>query len=189
MAWIIIVISYFLGSIPSAYIAGRMLRGKDIRPMGDFNAGAANVYRELGAKTGIMVGVADAAKGAAAVLLCRATGASEIIVLLAGLAVIAGHNWPVFLGFRGGKGVSTSLGVLLVVYTLPVLIMSLPCLLTLLFTRSVNKAMAVFYIPLSALGWWLGLPAILIVYSLLLPLIIGLTTYARRKRAHSGLIT
>jgi acyl phosphate:glycerol-3-phosphate acyltransferase len=189
MAWIILVLSYFLGSLPTAYIAGRLLNGKDIRQMGDFNSGAANAYREIGAKTGIIVGIVDAAKGALAVLLSQAAGSSEIMVLLAGLAVMDGHNWPVFLGFRGGRGVSTSIGILLVVYTLPTLIIALPCLLVLILTKSVNKAMAVFYIPLFALGWWLELPAILIGYSLLLPIIIGLTHYARIRKPRARFST
>jgi glycerol-3-phosphate acyltransferase PlsY len=179
MAWIILVIGYLLGSIPTGYIAGHMMHGQDIRQLGDSNTGAANVFRELGVRTGILVGLVDVIKGALAVLLAQTASLPESMVLLTGLTAVLGHNFPIFLGFRGGRGVSTSIGVLLVVYTVPVLVVALPCLLTLLLTRNVTPAMAVFYIPLSAIGWWLGLDGWLIVYSVTLPVIIGLTHLAR----------
>jgi acyl phosphate:glycerol-3-phosphate acyltransferase len=181
MAWITIVFCYLLGTLPTAYIAGKLLRGKDIRKMGDSNSGAANVYRELGAKPGIVVGLVDAAKGALAVLIAQAVNLSEIWVLLAGLAVVAGHNWPFFLGFRGGKGVSTTLGVFMVVLTLPSLIMAVPSLLTLIFTKSVDKAMAVFFIAVIGLCLLMGFSSLLIGYSVLLPLIIGITHFFRAR--------
>jgi acyl phosphate:glycerol-3-phosphate acyltransferase len=181
MAWITIVFSYLLGTLPTAYIAGKLLRGKDIRRMGDTNSGAANAYRELGARVGIVVGLIDGAKGALAVLIARALDLSETWVLFAGLAVVAGHNWPFFLGFRGGKGVSTTLGVFMIVLTLPSLIMAVPCLLTLIFTRSVDKAMAVFFIAVIGLCWMMHLSVLLIGFSVLLPLIIGITHFFRAR--------
>jgi glycerol-3-phosphate acyltransferase PlsY len=181
MDWLIVAFSYLLGTLPTAYISGRMLRGKDIRQLGDANAGAANVYREVGAVPGIVVGVVDAAKGALAVLIARSANLSEGWVLIAGLAVVAGHNWPFFLGFRGGKGVSTTLGVFLVVLTLPALIISVPCLITLILTRSVDKAMAVFFIVVIGLCWLMGFNTLLIGYSILLPVIIGITHFFRHR--------
>ena len=189
MAGMILIICYLLGSIPTAYIAGRWFSGKDIRQMGDLNSGAANVYREVGARVGIVVGIVDAAKGALVIVISRMAGFSEIMVLISGLAAMAGHNWPLFLRFRGGRGVSTSIGILLLTYTQPTLIVAAPCLIVLILTRSVNKAMAVFYIPLTTLGWWLGLPGLAIGYSLLLPLIVGLTHYARIRKPRARLST
>jgi glycerol-3-phosphate acyltransferase PlsY len=189
MPWVVIIISYLLGSIPTAYIAGRLVGKQDIRLLGDKNAGAANVFREIGVRAGVVVGILDAAKGALAIIIGRLAGFSEIVVLSAGLAAIAGHNWPIFTGFRGGRGVSTSIGILLFTYTQPTLIVAVPCLVTLLLTKSINKAMAVFYIPLSALGWWLGFSALLIGYSLLLPIIIGITHYARIRKPRVRLTT
>ena len=119
MTWVIVVIGYLLGSLPTGYIAGRMTSGKDIRRMGDANMGAANVFREMGRSTGILVGLADAAKGALAVILAQTALLSEPFILLTGLAAVLGHNFPIFLGFRGGRGVSTSIGILFVVYTVP----------------------------------------------------------------------
>ena len=151
--------------------------------MGDANAGAANVYREVGAVPGILVGVIDAAKGALAVLIARSANLSEGWVLIAGLAVVAGHNWPFFLGFRGGKGVSTTIGVFLAVLTLPSLIIAGPCLITLILTRSVDKAMAVFFIGVIGLCWLLGFNSMLIGYSVMLPVIIGITHFFRHRLA------
>src|SRR3990170_203346 len=128
MAWLVIIIGYLLGSVPTAYVAGQIVRGEDIRQMGDENAGAANAWHELGHKVGILVGIIDAGKGALAVLIAQASHMSTAVVMLAGAAAVIGHNWPVFIGFRGGRGVSTTIGVLAVMVTLPVLILAVPAL-------------------------------------------------------------
>lgn len=105
--------AYLLGSIPNGYLAGR-LKGIDIREQGSRNIGATNVFRVLGKGWGISVFVADFLKGLAAVLLARVmvpeAGVSGEIV--AGVACILGHNFPVWLRFKGGKGIATSAGVL-----------------------------------------------------------------------------
>lgn len=108
----ILLAAYLLGSIPFAWIAGTMAR-IDIRSVGSGNIGASNVYRAVGPAAGILVLFADIAKGAAAVWIARKWGgAGDMILVLAGMAAIAGHTWTVFLGFRGGKGVATAAGVL-----------------------------------------------------------------------------
>ena len=107
------VIGYLLGSIPSAYIAGRLKKGVDIRKVGGGNMGALNVIREVGTAAGYAVFAADVGKGSLAVLVARWLELSQEWVLVAGFAAIAGHNWPVFLGFRGGKGGAAAMGVLL----------------------------------------------------------------------------
>ena len=123
MPWLIILLGYFLGSIPTAYIAGHVLRGWDIRQTGDGNAGAANVFRQIGARAGISVFLVDAGKGVLAVLIAQMAGLSLATVLFTGAAAVIGHNWPIFLGFRGGRGESTTIGVLVTVITQPVLIL------------------------------------------------------------------
>ncbi len=115
-----IIFSYLLGAFPTAYLAGRLLKGEDIRKLGSGNVGATNALRVLGKGPGITVLLIDVLKGALAV-----TAAGDFIignynqelpaVLVragCGMAAVAGHNWPVFLGFKGGKGVATTLGVL-----------------------------------------------------------------------------
>jgi len=181
MPWLIVIVSYLLGSIPTAYLAGRIAAGRDIRKMGDRNAGAANAYRELNPAAGITVGLIDAVKGAAVVLIALAADMPQLIVLTAGLAAVIGHNWPVFLGFRGGRGVSTTLGVLLVLVTIPMLILALPTLLILVWKRNVTPSMAFLFISLPVISWLLKVPPLLIGYGLALPVLIGITTWFRTR--------
>jgi glycerol-3-phosphate acyltransferase PlsY len=110
---LVIAIAYLLGSIPSAYIVGRLLKGLDIREVGDGRIGMANTYRRVGIVGAIIVGLMDLTKGAMAVLLAQKLGLHLSIVLLAGLTAVVGHNWSVFLHFKGGKGALTTYGVLL----------------------------------------------------------------------------
>ena len=109
---LVITIGYLLGSIPSAYIVGRLLKGLDIREVGDGRLGAAATFRRVGFAGGIIVGLMDLTKGAVAMLLAQELGHSTLIILLTGLAVVMGHNWSIFLHFKGGKGALTTYGVL-----------------------------------------------------------------------------
>ena len=179
MPWLIVVLGYLLGSIPTAYIAGHILKGCDIRRMGDKNMGAANAFRELGHKAGVAVGMVDAGKGALAVFVAQAANMPQIVVMFTGTAAVIGHNWPVFIGFRGGRGVSTTIGVLLVLIPVPVLILAVPALLGLLIKRNVTLACALLFAPLSIVGWWVGTPVPLIVYSVAMPCLVGLTHLLR----------
>ena len=179
MAWLIIITGYVLGSFPTAYLAGRFLRGRDIRRMGDENSGAANAYRELGPAVGVMVGVIDAAKGAVAVVVAQASGMPQFVVLFAGAVAVVGHNWPVFLGFRGGRGVSTTIGVLLVLVTVPVLVLALPTILILVLKRNVTPAMAFLFIALPVMDLLLKVPLVLILYGIALPALVGVTHFFR----------
>ena len=181
MPWLLVIFSYLLGAIPTAYLAGRITLKSDIRYMGDQNAGAANAYRELNPRAGIIVGIIDAAKGAAVILIAMAADMPQLVVLSAGLAAVIGHNWPVFLGFRGGRGVSTTLGVLLVLVTIPMLILALPTLFILIWRRNVTPAMSFLFIALPVVGWLMKVQPILIGYGLLLPVIIGITTFFRTR--------
>ncbi|MFH0942016.1 MAG: glycerol-3-phosphate acyltransferase [Chloroflexota bacterium] len=178
MPWLVIASSYLLGSLPTAYLAGR-LKGKDIRRLGDGNVGAANAYRELGAKTGAIVFLLDAAKGALAIFIAERLQAHQMVVLLSGAAAVGGHNWPVFLGFRGGRGESTTIGVLLSLITQPMLICAVPALVTLIISRNVTRASAALFVPLPLVGWWLAVPGVLITYSIILPVLVGITHYFR----------
>jgi glycerol-3-phosphate acyltransferase PlsY len=186
MSYLIVALSYLLGSIPTAYIAGRLLRGGDIREMGDGNMGAGNSFHVLGARAGIVVFLVDAGKGVLAIVVAQAAGALQVIVLLAGVAAVVGHNWPVFLGFRGGRGEATTIGVLLSLVTLPMLILAMPALATLLIWKKVPLASTVLFLPLSLLCWWFGFSGLLISYSIALPCLVGVTHFlrTRHKLAH-----
>ena len=178
----IIILGYLLGSMPTAYIAGRITRGVDIRQMGDSNMGAQNAFRQLSPITGVIVGIIDAAKGALAILIAYAAGISQLSILLVGIAAVIGHNWPVFLGFRGGRGECTTIGVFSVLMTLPMLISGGLAIATLLRTRNVIKTSIALFVPLPLLCWWFAAPGLLIIYSVFLPSLVGLTHYIRIKQ-------
>ncbi|HOB42197.1 MAG TPA: glycerol-3-phosphate 1-O-acyltransferase PlsY [Bacillota bacterium] len=107
---ILLSISYVIGSIPFGLLLGTSLVGVDVRKHGSGNIGATNVLRTLGFPFGFVTFLLDASKGLAVVLLGRALGANDWVIAASGLAVVAGHNWSIFLGFRGGKGIATTFG-------------------------------------------------------------------------------
>jgi glycerol-3-phosphate acyltransferase PlsY len=181
MSWLIVALAYLLGSVPTAYIAGRTLKGIDIRQIGDGNMGAANAYRQLGPRVGIAVAIVDAAKGALAVLIAMALDTPQAAVLLAGAAAVFGHNWPIFLGFRGGRGESTTIGVLLAVLTVPMLIVAAPAIAAHFIFRDTTKAAAFIFVPLPFVCWLLGLSGMLIGYSIALPCLVGFTHFLRTR--------
>ena len=137
---ILVALSYLIGSIPSAYLAGKLTRGIDLREHGSGNLGATNVYRVLGAQLAIVVLLADALKGAIPVLLfpgLTATSRPDLWAIAFGTAAIAGHVRSVFLLWRGGgKGVATAAGAFLALAPIPSLI-----------------ALAIFAAVLFAWGW------------------------------------
>lgn len=110
-----IVLSYLIGSIPTAYLYGRLARGIDIRGHGSGNIGATNTFRVLGRGPGIFVLCCDILKGVVAVVaVASILNISGVLARAAlGLAAVSGHNWTIFLNFKGGKGIATSLGILI----------------------------------------------------------------------------
>ncbi len=119
---IVILAAYFLGSIPSAYIVGRLLKGIDMREVGDGRIGTSFTIRRLGLASGITVAIMDFTKGVIAIILAEMFNVPLIIVLLCGVIVVVGHNWSIFLGFKGGKGAATTFGVLASLMLAPFLI-------------------------------------------------------------------
>jgi acyl phosphate:glycerol-3-phosphate acyltransferase len=109
-----LVASYLLGAIPTSYLAGRLFRGIDLREHGSRNLGATNLYRVLGWRYAVPVGLFDAAKGLVPVLVfAPRVSASEVFALVCGITAVLGHVFSVFVGFKGGKGVATAAGVML----------------------------------------------------------------------------
>lgn len=118
---ILLLFAYLVGSIPTGLLLARAFAGVDIRESGSGNIGATNVYRTLGRKIGLLTLVGDCLKGLIPVLAAMALGLTDPWIALTGLAAFLGHVYTVFLGFKGGKGVATALGVFLAVSPLSVL--------------------------------------------------------------------
>jgi len=115
-----LILAYLMGSIPTGFVVAKVVKGIDIREQGSGNVGASNVYRVVGARWGLLVLAVDILKGWVAVVvlyhLLLETGSTSLALvrkLVLGFAAIAGHNWTVFLRFKGGKGVATTCGVFL----------------------------------------------------------------------------
>jgi glycerol-3-phosphate acyltransferase PlsY len=129
-AVVLVALGYLLGAIPIGLLIGRWLRGIDIRQFGSHRTGATNALRTLGARAAAAVFALDVAKGAVAVLLARwlsadaSSNSAEWVAAAAGFAAIVGHNWSVFIGFSGGRGVATSTGALLALQPLAALIVA-----------------------------------------------------------------
>jgi len=112
---LIIVSCYLLGSIPFGYIVGKLFKKVDIRELGSGNIGATNAFRILGPSLASLVLLGDVGKGILSIYLVRFLNIDNLLILIiAGLAVICGHDWSLFLGFKGGKGIATTFGVVFV---------------------------------------------------------------------------
>ena len=179
---IAIVIGYLLGSIPFAYIAGRLKKGVDIRQVGGGNMGALNAFRELGPAIGLAVLIADIAKGSIAILIAQWLDLPLVWILVAGFASIVGHNWPVFLKFRGGKGAATTLGVLLALLPIETAISLGIIAVVIIITSNVRLAVFVGLAFLPIIVWQLDGSGMLIAYSLALPICLGLRALTDFKK-------
>lgn len=137
----LVLLAYLLGAIPFGLILTKIFGGKDVREHGSGNIGATNVSRVAGPLAGILTLLFDVLKGAAAVgLTGRLAGHSALWMILAGLSALAGHCFPVWLGFKGGKGVATALGVFVMLCPLAALAAFVLFLLVFVFWRYVSLA-------------------------------------------------
>ena len=172
-----VVIAYLLGSIPTAYIVTRWGYGKDIRKVGGGNVGTHNVYENVGKIPAIVVGIVDVGKGVASVYIALALLESSDYyywVFASALAAVIGHIWPVFLKFKGGNGIATSIGILFVLMTRESLIALAVAILLLVITRNtilsinISLLMTIPIAPIFLRDPWLPY----LVFSLILILIL-----------------
>jgi len=151
------VFAYLVGSIPFGYLIVKAKAGGDVRHTGSGGTGATNVSRRAGKLAGILTLLLDSAKGAAAVLTARGVsapaGALNWTIGLAAVAVIVGHIFPVWLGFRGGKGVATAIGVFLVLAPLSVGLAGIVFLTVFLLSRYVSLASILAAVALPLIIW------------------------------------
>lgn len=169
------LLAYAIGGLPTAYLFARYALGRDIRGIGDRNSGAANVFREVGPRAGMACGAIDILKGAAVVLLAQLIVDDTGIAMFAGVCALAGHNWPVYLRFRGGRGAAVGVGVLLAMLPLLTLPLGALSLLVLYHTRKAIIPLAMFLIAVPVLAWPAQYPAAVALYALAVPLLVGLS--------------
>ena len=185
------LVAYLLGSIPSAVWLGKWLHGIDVREHGSKNAGATNSFRVLGKRTGIMVLLLDVSKGVLSMMVCRLIlGDTESMLyqmIAAGICVL-GHVFPVFAGFRGGKGVATSLGVFLGLNPLTAVTCMVVFLVVFLITRyvSLSSITAAFLLPFISFFIYHQEAREVLYFNIILSLIVILAHHKNIKRLIAG---
>ena len=181
-----IILAYLIGSFPSAYLTGRFRRGVDIRQIGSHNMGAMNTFYSVGFWWGMLVLLLDIGKGAAAVAVVWQLTHSEYLQLAGGVAAVLGHNFPVFLKFKGGKGGASCIGIL--VYLMPWGLLAYPAVfgIILAVTRFPTLSYSLAFLCFPALAVLIHHSVPLLVFSLLLLLVPGLRYIPRIKEMHTG---
>jgi len=190
------LLGYFIGSVPTGVLFSRLHAATDIRDRGSGSSGATNVGRVLGWKAGVAVAALDAAKGFASVWVVGIAVSSgpdpETLRLVAGFSSALGHVWPAFAGFRGGKAVATTAGVLLAVDPIALFAVTLVFAAVLATRRIVSLASVVAAIALPAfllVMRWTGVasvPIALLAYALLSAALIAFTHRGNLKRIRAG---
>jgi acyl phosphate:glycerol-3-phosphate acyltransferase len=150
---IVVIVAYLIGSIPFGYLIVRGKIGADIRETGSGGTGATNVSRRAGKAAGVITLVLDALKGSAAVLIAARLTHSDWLVAAAAIAVLVGHIFPVWLGFRGGKGVATGAGVFLVLAPFALLCAGVLFLTIVVSTRYVSLGSMIAAAMIPVLIW------------------------------------
>jgi acyl phosphate:glycerol-3-phosphate acyltransferase len=169
-----VIAGYFIGSFPTAYIVTKIRKGVDIRDIDVGNMGAAAVRRQIGFVPGLIVALVDIAKGSSAVLLAQHLADDIFLcVYAAGFAALIGHCYPLYIGFRGGQGTATMIGIFTVLAPLAILIM-LPLLgIVLLVVRRIYPMVIISSPALPVLIWFMTGSLPLTIYSVILILFIA----------------
>jgi glycerol-3-phosphate acyltransferase PlsY len=185
-ALLIILLAYLLGSVPFSYIVARIVTRIDIRLLGDGNAGAKNTSETVGFWAGVLVALLDIGKGALAVLLAQRFSGSEIIAFLAGGAVVLGHDFPIYLKFKGGQGMATMTGTFIVFMPLVVLVSASVFLVTLLITRKWDLSCVVGFVFLFGLMLFTRQSLGLVFYTLIMLPTLAMTKLIQNRQARTG---
>ncbi|MBN2185848.1 MAG: glycerol-3-phosphate acyltransferase [Dehalococcoidia bacterium] len=188
--FIALICGYLLGSIPAAYVAGRLRKGIDIRTVGSRNMGTLNVYYEVGLVEAILVLLIDVGKGIGAILLVRwllgmpSLSPFDPITGITALAAVLGHAFPVFLKFRGGKGGATTLGILLFLMPKAIPFFTAIALIALIITHNLTFCYGIAFAIFPFVAWLIYRCEPLIFFSLGLPIFVGINYLPRFKEMH-----
>ena len=180
---LVVVLAYLLGSFPTGYMVGRWFKGVDIREVGDRYMGAKNVFLQVGLAAGVLVFLVDLGKGALAVLLAQGLAGAQPAIIMASLAVVAGHIWPVYLGFRDGAGAATALGTMLALGPIEVLGSGLFSVVPLAVTRRTDVTCGFIFVFLPLAHWWQGHDMFLVFSNLPVAILVGLRVYRKELKA------
>lgn len=165
-----VVIAYCLGSVSTGLLVAQKAKGPDLRSVGSKNTGASNVLRTMGWKYGLITFFGDMLKAILACMIAQWLTSSIFGMMLAGLAVILGHNWPVFFGFKGGKGVASSCGVMVCCFPIPAVICFALTILIIWLTRYISvgsMSMLILYAIIVSVFYSVG-NACIIVWTFIL---------------------
>ena len=182
----LILSAYLIGSIPFALLLARRWGAIDLRRVGSGNLGAANVMRASGITAGILVAILDITKGAASVMLAARLSGNAAAPAAAGLAAIVGHIYPIWLKFRGGKGVATACGVFSVLTPLAIPPALAIFLITVTLTKYISLASLLATIALPPLAYLLGSEAAAVIAACLAATIIVFRHRSNVSRLRTG---
>ena len=182
---LLVIFSYLLGSVPSGLIIGK-LSGLDVRKAGSGNIGATNVARLLGKKVGLLTLVADTGKGFVPIWLAQQIGSSDPITALVGIAAFLGHLYPIFLKFKGGKGVATGFGVLLGLAPLATTILLVLFAAVAFTTRIVSLSSMVSAVAAPLVLWLFYYSPAYIMMAAVMAIMIVFRHYANIQRLLNG---
>lgn len=155
MIYLYVLASYFIGSIMTGYVVMRFMKGEDIRKLGSGNVGARNAGRLLGKKGFLLTAIGDVLKGMVVVLGAKYLNFSFEMQILSLIAVVIGHIWPITLKFKGGKGIATAAGGLVVLAYQPFLVFGTIFLLLLLILRSFTLAGMSAFLTVPVIYWFM----------------------------------
>ena len=186
MSALAIIVAYAIGSIPFALILARRWGTRDLRRIGSGNLGAANVWRVTGATAGVLVALLDIAKGAAGVIVAEQLNGGAGAPAAAGVAAVVGHIYPVWLGFRGGKGVATSCGVFAVLTPLAILPALAIFFVSVWITKYVSVGSVLASLALPPVAYATGSPATAIAAAAGVAVLIIFRHRSNLKRVRAG---
>lgn len=185
--FIVLVAGYLLGSIPFAYLLARRHRGIDLRVAGSGNVGAANLLRTTTKKIGVSAMALDVCKGIASVLLARQIDPGATGPAVAGIAAVLGHIYPVWLGFRGGKGVATTCGVFSILAPQATAIATVVFLVLVWWTRYISLGSVAGSVMLAPLAYVMGGSAVTVIAAIIVAAIVVHRHRSNLRRVFAGI--
>jgi acyl phosphate:glycerol-3-phosphate acyltransferase len=184
--FIVLIAGYLIGSIPFAYLLGRRHRGIDLRLAGSGNVGAANLLRTTTKKIGVSAMALDVGKGLASVLMARQIDPGGTGPAVAGIAAVLGHIYPVWLGFRGGKGVATTCGVFSILAPQATAIATLVFLALVWWTRYISLGSVAGSIILAPLAYITGAGEMTVIAAVIVAAIVAHRHRSNLRRVFAG---